>query len=141
MHSFRSSGWRALRAVSLLSTDSPAFSVKQGIVMLIPSLICSHFERYNVFELLSKCSYDMNLGFLTYTYSQEIDWNLFKSSRYPYHLNTGLVSCSEESVKSVSKHENDTEGLADRELSEAAVVFLRVNQCPCWRLNRRFVNS
>lgn len=67
---------------SSFSGDSGMLPIRNRILLLLPSRICGHIERYIVFELLRNSDFDifdMILGFLVFSLSREVDCSRFDS--------------------------------------------------------------
>lgn len=60
--------------------DSRVLIVKKGIMVSLHSGLHGHIDQGNVFDLLRGNCLDMNLGFLRYCRSREVDCNRCKSS-------------------------------------------------------------
>lgn len=74
--------------------ESHEMSVKKGKLASLPSLVQGHIEQSKVLELLHHSSYDMKLGLLAYSRSQEADWSPYRSSRYPHDFDIRWLKIS-----------------------------------------------
>lgn len=82
-----------------VSGDIGVLSIKNGIHFSLPSCQCDLIEQYNVFELICESGFYSSLSLLAHSSYQEMDWNRWESSWYPYDFDAGSASVVKATVK------------------------------------------